>query len=148
MVGWDKVMPMFHWKPFLPAVSTQLSQLVSLPQREKGWPRAKPPGCLQLCSARRGLQVILNVNWKFILKIFLCFFKDAVEVKQTNLLFSTPFDAIADFARRTTGGGGRSRRDDSRDRDLRFFSYASLPLNLHFARSSVVMHVPLCPTGF
>ena len=36
------------------------------------------------------------------------------------LLLSSPFDAIADFARRSTGGGGgRSRRDDSRDRDLR-----------------------------
>merc|ERR1712029_538060 len=34
--------------------------------------------------------------------------------------YSSPFDAIADFARRSTGGGGgRSRRDDSRDRDLR-----------------------------
>ena len=141
MVGWEKVMPMFHWKPFLPAVSTQVSQLILLPQREKGWPRAKPPGCLQLCSARRGLQVILNVKWKFILEI-VCFFKDAVKVKQTDLLFSTPFDAIADFARRTTGGGGRSRRDDSRDRDLRFVLYASLPLNLNSARSSVVMHLP------
>ena len=40
---------------------------------------------------------------------------------RTDEFFSTPFDAIADFARRTTGGGGgRSRRDDSRDRDLRF----------------------------
>ena len=37
-----------------------------------------------------------------------------------RLLLSSPFDAIADFARRSTGGGGgRSRRDDSRDRDLR-----------------------------
>ena len=72
-------------------------------------------------------------------KMFFCFFKDAVKVKQTNLLFSTPFDAIADFARRTTGGGGRSRRDDSRDRDLRFVLYASLLLDLHFAQSSVVM---------
>ena len=36
------------------------------------------------------------------------------------VLLSSPFDAIADFARRSTGGGGgRSRRDDSRDRDLR-----------------------------
>ena len=42
---------------------------------------------------------------------------------QPQLLFSTPFDAIADFARRTTGGGGRSRRDDSRERDLRFLPF-------------------------
>ena len=74
--------------------------------------------------------------------VLVCLLKDAVKVKQTNLLFSTPFDAIADFARRTTGGGGRSRRDDSRDRDLRFVLYASLPLNLNSARSSVVMHLP------
>jgi len=43
----------------------------------------------------------------------------AYSYAQQGGAYSTPFDAIADFARRTTGGGGRSRRDDSRERDLR-----------------------------
>ena len=53
------------------------------------------------------------LSWKF------CVISQGCNTTK-KMLFSTPFDAIADFARRTTGGGGRSRRDDSRDRDLRF----------------------------